>query len=244
MSSAPITYRGVSQLEIADSLEQLCLRLIDLDVGPLTNAAVAFWMADDGVVAQIRNATKKTEIEAALNSVPQGSNFTTSGWLSNLYSDVLPNVFAKADQPLKIRMAEEIGAVAAWNGFWGGGRFHAFYPEDAEASQYLKDKLGIADFTDRVKFAAGGFRGAYFSYQVYAGVPTAEAIAMIVDYAQANDLSDECVKNFYGKEDAINMTPDFAQKVVDNIPAIQALGQNGHLVMKKASPTPPPAPKP
>lgn len=236
-----ITYRGVSQSDIASSLEKLSLRLLDLEVGPLTTAAATFWMSEGGMVAQIRTATDKAQIEAALQTVPPGSTFSNSGWLSNLYSDLLPNVFSKANPALQSALTEEINAVSAWNGFWAGGRFHAFYPEDAEVAQYCKDVLGM-EYTDTVKFSPGAFHGPYNSYQVYAAVAPQEAIALIVAYAKAQGADDECVQNHYGDKDKINLTPALAYRVVDDIAQLQALGRNGYLITKK-TPPPPPAPK-
>lgn len=230
-----ITYRGVSQFSIATSLERLALRLLALDVGPLTTRTAELWLAQDGVAARIHKATSKQEIADALAMTPAGSNFNTAGWLSNLYKDLLPNVFFKEqDQRVQREMQDEIRDVMAWNGFYsGGGRFHAFYAEDAELANYCKDKYDI-DFLSRVTFKPGAMQGAYRGYDVF-GAPSAEAaVDAIRDYARAHDLEDEYGGQDYSQKNKVYLTSGLAVRVLNDVACLQALGLNGTLLTRQS----------
>lgn len=229
-----ITYRGVSQSSIATSIERLALRLLTLDVGPLTTKTAELWLAEDGVAARIRKAASKKDIADALALTPEGSNFSTTGWLANLYNDLLPNVFfQEKDKRAQLELQEEIRAVMLWNGFSSGGRFHAFYPEDAELMNYCKEKYGL-DIFDRVTFKPGTMQGAYRGYDVF-GTPSAkDTIEAIRDYARRNDLEDEFGGQDYSQQNKVYLTSRLAVCLLNDLPCLQALGLNGTLLTKQS----------
>lgn len=239
-----ITYRGVSQSRIAESLEHLSMVLLMLNVGPLTTEAAEFWVAQDGVAAHIRRASTKAEIAAALQMKTPQSNFTTAGWLNALYNDLLPNLYATASSASqKVALPIIIQSVMDWHGFHSiGSRFGVFFPEDAELKAYRDDKLRLP-YHDKARFSDDSFRGPYKAYEVYATTSTADAVQALYAYAKANDLEDEFVGQDYTKQGPVYATTNFAQLALRDLATLQAFGHEGTLMTKDTGDAPrPPAP--
>lgn len=235
-----ITYRGVCQSRIAESIEHLAMVLLMLDIGPRTTEAAEFWVAQDGVAAHIRRAGSKAEIAAALQMKTPQSNFTTADWLNALYNDLLPNLYATASSAnQKVALPIIIQSVMNWNGFHSSGmRFGVFYPEDQELKTYREEKLRLP-YHDRARFSDDSFKGPYTAYEVYATTSTADAVQALRAYAKANDLEDE----FVTSQGAVYATESFARLALQEIAAIQAFGHDGKLLTKDAADAPRP-PKP
>lgn len=230
-----ITYRGVPQADIAESLEKLALRLLALDIGPRCTALAEYLLAPDGTAAQIRMAATKPEIEAALHSIPEGASFDVTACLSKLYRDLFPSVFAKADQAHKISLVEEIGAVMGWNGFAGQSRLPVPCAEDREIADYCRQQLGI-DADARQPFKQGVFRGAYMSYDVHCQDSVTDTIAAISAYAKANGMEDECGGVSLTRPGEIYLTHKLAGLVLTHVPQCRALTLNGSLLPRADAP--------
>lgn len=236
-----ITYRGVSQLKIAESLERLAMTLLTLDVGPLTTEAAEFWIAQDGVAAHIRRASTKAEIAAALEMKTPQSNFTATGWLSELYNNLLPNLFVTdSSAGQKVALHSVIQSVKDWNGFYSNyGRFHILLPEDEELRHYHEEKLGLS-FHEKSRFKSEAFKGPYNAYQVYTDISTVRAIQALHTYAKANDLEDEFVGQDYDNKGPVYATENFARLALRDVAVIQAFGHDNKLMSKGTTEAPRP----
>lgn len=241
-----ITYRGVSQEDIAQSIEALALRLIDMNIGPKMEESALFWLSQDGPAQKIRTAQTKADIEAALFLAPPKADYDMTGLLGKMFGSLLPNVFTKAERGLQISLAHEIGSVAAWNGFSDHrGCFSVLNGTLNEMYRYCEEKYNVEPWAHT--FNPKAFRGAYDTFKIY-DVPGAAGLTQqIADLAQAQDRTDE----LGGVDENARMlyaTSGFAREALNTIADIQALSIGGVVLNKapvpsKAQPKPAKTPK-
>ncbi len=248
------SFRGVDQTEIVNSLNAFFDFLIDKNIGPLTNAAIASWRAPGGMLEQVANAPNAKAIEGALRGAGQGEQYRNFVfWMDCYFNSLLPGMevaLAKqksADNTFEtVLLRSLVRDVYAWGGFsLSQGRFHAMYPEDHEIKDY---KLNVLKCTTDELFArynSGAFKGPFQQYSaLYAATPDFNAAAQAVKQLAADaDMEDHVgyIGNDKGVE--LHITAKFAELLIDRAATIKdknlapvGLMQGGRFIPVKPAP--------
>lgn len=110
---------GVNGNQIIDSIDKFFTYFAGKDIGPLTNAAIAAWRAEGGLIDRLSRAPDETSFAQALQDDRYSAPFTR--WMSLYYNNLLPQLHnaydTDGDDAACDRLMDLVSDIAYWGGF-------------------------------------------------------------------------------------------------------------------------------
>lgn len=234
-----ITFRGVEQSAIIQSLQNLCDYIAEKNPGPLSMQAIADWRAPRGLIDNLTRATSADEIAQAIENANDYDFEQADGgprfnhWATAFLDLLMPQLESHAFKVGKpgevpdevVRQRHIIQDIFAWDGFYRGAPLSSMSLADHELMNYARTVLGASEDDMFLRYRDGFFKGPFQSYSAIYGARADfnQAAQTLRDFAKDHGLADHA--HPYGIQPtdtgvALYITPQLAKAILADASSI------------------------